>query len=278
MSRCRLRSRRPRLKVLSLSISLLASLMSVPVSQAAERWQRADVLTDSFLEVALKREYQPGSSASLTRWQVPITVWLDSQLGDARLQRQLSQVQFRHLSAITGQPLSFVSSAREANLRIAFIARDHMTHEAAAYVGKQQASTPGMRKALREGVCLTLFKTGADQAIASGLILIPVDYARQKARLVDCVVEESAQLMGLPNDSDRVFPSIFSDVTVDHWLSPLDYVLLKMLYAPELSPGMSAEQVRAALPAVIQRLAEQGELSHAVRRVRKGSLREWAGE
>ncbi|MEO1871440.1 DUF2927 domain-containing protein [Cobetia amphilecti] len=265
------------LKALGIAL-LLSSLATVSPSQAAERWQRADVLTDSFMEVALKREYQPGSSASLVRWQAPIKVRVDSQLGNSRMQRQMSEVQFRHLAAITGQPLSFVSSAREANLRIAFIARDHMTREATAYVGKQQAATPGMRKALREGVCLTLFKTGPDHAITSGLILIPADYARQKARLVDCVVEESAQLMGLPNDSDRVFPSVFSDVTVDTWLSPLDYVLLKMLYAPELSPGMSAAQVRAALPAVIQRLAEQGELSHAIRRVRQGSLREWAGD
>ncbi|KGA02064.1 hypothetical protein KP05_09215 [Cobetia amphilecti] len=256
----------------------MSSLAAVSPSQAAERWQRADVLTDSFMEVALKREYQPGSSASLVRWQAPIKVRVDSQLGNSRMQRQMSEVQFRHLAAITGQPLSFVSSAGEANLRIAFIARDHMTREATAYVGKQQAATPGMRKALREGVCLTLFKTGPDHAITSGLILIPTDYARQKARLVDCIVEESAQLMGLPNDSDKVFPSIFSDVTVDTWLSPLDYVLLKMLYAPELSPGMSAAQVRAALPTVIQRLAEQGELSHAIRRVRQGSLREWAGD
>lgn len=265
------------LKALGVAL-LLSSLAVVSPCQAAERWQRAAVLTDSFMEVALKREYQPGSSASLVRWQAPIKVRVDSQLGNSRMQRQMSEVQFRHLAAITGQPLSFVSSAGKANLRIAFIARDHMTREATAYVGKQQAATPGMRKALREGVCLTLFKTGPDHAIASGLILIPADYARQKARLVDCVVEESAQLMGLPNDSDRVFPSVFSDVTVDTWLSPLDYVLLKMLYAPELSPGMSAAQVRAALPAVIQRLAERGELSHAIRRVRQGSLREWAGD
>ena len=265
------------LKALGIGL-LLSCLATVSPSQAAERWQRAAVLADSFMEVALKREYLPGSSASLVRWQKPITVWVDSQLGDSSLQRQMSEIQFRHLSTITGHPLSFVSSAREANLRIAFIARENMTREAAAYVGKQQAAAPGMRKALREGVCLTLFKTGPDHAITSGLILIPADYARQKARLVDCVVEESAQLMGLPNDSDKVFPSVFSDVTVDTWLSPLDYVLLKMLYAPELSPGMSAAQVRAALPTVIQRLAEQGELSHAIRRVRQGSLREWAGD
>lgn len=257
---------------------LLVTLPATTTSQAAERWQRADVLTSSFMKVALKREYRPGVSAPLVRWQVPIKVNIDSQLGNTHLQDTLSKVQFRHLSVITGQPLSFVSSAKEANLRIAFISYHHMTREAAAYVGKQQASTPGMRKALREGVCLTLFKTAEDHSINSGLILIPADFARQKARLVDCVVEETAQIMGLPNDSDDVYPSVFSDVSVDTWLSPLDYVLLKMLYSPALSAGMSSAQVRAALPGVIQSLAAQGDLTHAIRRVRKGSLREWAGE
>lgn len=278
MSRYRRRCCRPRLKMLALCLPLLASLMSTPLSQAAERWQRADVLTDSFMEVALKREYQSGSHASLTRWQVPIKVWVDSQLGDSHLQRQMSEIQFRHLASITAHPLSFVSSAAQANLRIAFIPQDHMRREVTAYVGSRQAASASMRRARREGICLMLFKTGPDHAIRDGLILIPVDYARQKARLVDCVVEETAQLMGLPNDSNKVFPSVFSDVTVDRWLSPLDYVLLKMLYAPELSPGMTAEQVRAALPEVIERLSRQGDLSHAIRSVRQDSLRDWAGE
>ena len=110
------------LKALGVAL-LLSSLATASPSQAAERWQRADVLTDSFMEVALKHEYQPGSSASLVRWQAPIKVRVDSQLGNSRMQRQMSEVQFRHLAAITGQPLSFVSSAGKANLRIAFIAR-----------------------------------------------------------------------------------------------------------------------------------------------------------
>ena len=71
------------LKALGVAL-LLSSLAVVSPCQAAERWQRAAVLTDSFMEVALKREYQPGNSASLVRWQAPIKVRVDSQLGNSR--------------------------------------------------------------------------------------------------------------------------------------------------------------------------------------------------
>lgn len=257
---------------------LLAILLTATNSQAAERWQRSDVLTQSFMEVALKREYRPGKSEPLVRWQGPLRVKIDSQLGNTRLQHQLARVQLKHLASITGQPLSFVDSSQKANLRVAFISHDHMSREAAKYVGKKQVSTAGMRKALREGVCLTLFKTAADHSINSGLILIPADYARQKARLVDCIIEETAQVMGLPNDSGEVYPSVFNDLSTDTWLSPLDYLLLKMLYAPELAPGMSVDEVRQALPGIISRLTAKGELKNAVHRVRSGSLRDWLDE
>jgi hypothetical protein len=79
--------------------------------------------------------------------------------------------------------------------------------------------------------------------ISQATVIIPVDRARAHAKLLACIVEELTQVMGLPNDSDRVFPSIFNDKSTEDYLSGLDFILLKLLYHPSLHAGMDAQQV-----------------------------------
>jgi len=57
--------------------------------------------------------------------------------------------------------------------------------------------------------------------------------------------------MGLPNDSDKVFPSIFNDKSHDDYLSGLDLLLLKLLYRPEMKAGMNIKQVHHQLDKAI---------------------------
>ena len=60
----------------------------------------------------------------------------------------------------------------------------------------------------------------------------PKDYMRA------CVVEELTQVLGLPNDSDAVKPSIFNDQSRYFELTDHDRRMLKMLYDPRITPGM----------------------------------------
>ena len=54
-----------------------------------------------------------------------------------------------------------------------------------------------------------------------------------------CLEEEIAQVMGLPNDNDAVRPSLFNDDEEFALLTRHDELLLKILYDPRLSPGMT---------------------------------------
>ncbi len=67
-----------------------------------------------------------------------------------------------------------------------------------------------------------------------------------------CIHEELAQGLGLANDSPRARPSIFNDDDEFALLTSHDEELLRLLYNPALTPGMSAE---AARPIVQQLLA-----------------------
>jgi len=96
---------------------------------------------------------------------------------------------------------------------------------------------------LNSAVCFATFYLQSDSSIRKAVIVIPVDRARAKAKLPSCIVEELTQILGLINDSDKVFPSIFNDNSIDEELSPHDIRLLELLYHPRVKAGMSRDQV-----------------------------------
>jgi hypothetical protein len=58
--------------------------------------------------------------------------------------------------------------------------------------------------------------------------------------LIDhCLLEELTQSLGLPNDTDFLRPSIFSDHDTLRKLSPTDEILIRTLYHKRMFAGMT---------------------------------------
>ena len=260
---------RPRFTSRGLLALLL--LLAGHSAQADERWQSDSYLTESFMAIAMEREYGEAKQTRFARWQQPIRLLLVNESGDKPLQAEVVKVQAAHLARITGHPISMVSS--KPNLTL--IMTDYSKMK--SWANRTMGGDPSVGMALKEGLCLANFATNAKHEISRATIIIPVDYSRAKGRFLDCVVEEFTQVMGLPNDSDKVFPSIFNDNSIDSFLTGLDYVLLKMAYHPALKAGMSSDEVRAALPIALADLRAKGEIREANRRVQLQSLKSWAG-
>ncbi len=248
----------------------LAALLSCSL-QAAERWQSNDYLVQSFMEVAMKREYGHEAQVRFSRWQGPIRLKLINEFGDKALQAEVVKVQSQHLAKITGHPIQLVND----NPNLTLIMTRHQ--QMASWAGRTMRQDDSVSIALKEGICLANFATNARYEITRATIIIPVDYSRAKGRFLDCVVEELTQVMGLPNDSNKVFPSIFNDNSIDSFPTGLDYVLLKLAYHPTLRAGMTADEVRAALPIALKTLRANGDIAEANQRVQSGSLKRWAG-
>ncbi|RDL44591.1 hypothetical protein DN730_09385 [Marinomonas piezotolerans] len=244
------------------------------IAAAQERWQTDDYITESFLKIALQREYKETLYPKLIRWEKPIKLYFESDAGDAAFQKELLSVHAQHLAYITGLSIDFTDSPQNANIFVVFTQYAKMEDKVRQYIGDPNK----IRKALQEAVCLGNFSIDKRKRIQRGTILIPVDYARQKARFLDCIVEEITQLLGLPNDSNDVFPSIFNDVSIDSYLSPLDYILLKALYSPRFTPGMDVAQVVARMPTVLADLHSQREIEDAIERSQRYSLKRYLGE
>ena len=73
-----------------------------------------------------------------------------------------------------------------------------------------------------------------------------------------CIHEEISQGLGLSNDSPRARPSIFNDDDEFAFLTSHDEILLKMLYDPRLSPGLSLDEARPILQQIALELSQSG--------------------
>lgn len=259
--------------MIRLSLIIFATFLAFTVS-ATEHWQQDGYITNSFIKIALEREYKETKYPKLVRWSKSIKIFIDSDHEDAELLEKLLRVHANHLSSITGLPIRFVDTPKKANLFAVFTSHNDMENKVKQYIGNPDK----IRAALNEAICLGNFKRNSRYEITRGAIIIPVDYAREKARLLDCIVEEITQLLGLPNDSDEVFPSIFNDKSIDAFLSPLDYILLKALYSPHLKQGMNVAKTRATLPKVLVELKANNDIKEAIEKVQKGSLKSYLGE
>ena len=126
---------------------------------------------------------------------------------------------------------------------------DKLEQELPRYFGSGSAA---QRAALFRGsLCLASFAVERRKgSIMRGVAMIPVDRARGNGDLVSCVVEELTHAMGLPNDSPKVFSSIFSRKSTQAFLTGLDHLLLRMLYDPRVKPGMDENTVRPILQTI----------------------------
>lgn len=246
-------------------MSRLLPLLLVLVwpAAAAEHWQQPGYILDSFVEVALRAEYGP-DPWRLRKWRAPVRIYVEHQVSDQRLHEQLIDAHLEQLAAITGHSIRRVETPQAANVHLLLL---RQTDLAAVW----RRHTHG--EAVPHGaLCLAQIDTDAQGTIERALVAIPVDQARLHGRLVSCIVEELTQILGLPNDSERVFPSIFNDRSTDQLLSGLDLVLLTLLYDPRLDAGMGLKQVKAIAPKVIDEMAASGLIAGAARQVRQGAL------
>lgn len=247
---------------------LFCLLFGISTVSADENWKDPQYIQQSFERIVLNSEYNK-HPPQLRKWRQPIRYQFQHDVADKQLHEQLSTVHLQQLSAITGHSIEATTGNDSANLQIIF------TDEArlAGYLSSTMHLDDTTAKQLsHNSVCIANFSVNNNGEIEQALVLIPVDRARAHAKLLACIVEELTQVMGLPNDDVAVFPSIFNDRSHDNFLSGLDYVLLKLLYQPELRPGMNASQSRTAIKRIMQSPAFEQWLQQADLEVRASGL------
>jgi hypothetical protein len=266
------------MSVISSSIVMFFTLYLVvfDANAAADQpWQDQQYITDSFVKISLRREYDTNAKLDMiSKWRQPIRAYVQSDIGSSELQKEMVAVQLNHLASITGHRAGFVKDVKKANLIVFFLLKKDMK-DSIKSLGLYDS---GSDEILKYAACIANVKAAGKGEIVSAVIHIPVDSTRSSGLFLNCVVEEITQVMGLLNDSADVYPSIFNDRSIDGYLSGLDYVLLKLLYHPKIKPGMREDKVRAIVSEIFVELDDANLISDASTKVRPNSMRIWSGE
>ena len=239
--------------------------MLIPTLTPVADWKNLTYITQAFSEIALKNEYDVAKHR-VRKWRIPVRVFVEHQVGDRALHTQLVRMHLVHLAEITGHDIQLVDTLLDANLHLVFTRQSQWESEVTRLMG------PSSAKNVHGSVCMAKFALNAKSEIERAWVIIPVDQAQMHGKLVACVVEEITQVLGLPNDSEKVFPSIFNDKTPQDLLTGLDFILLKLLYNPSIRAGMTAAEVKAPLQFLLEQWQRDGTLIHADKTVRQGQL------
>lgn len=249
-------------------LSVMLLLMLFPLSASANgtsSWQNAAFIEQAFEQVALKNEYDT-KTHRVRKWLAPVSLFIEHDIGDVALHRQLVDMHLAHLASITGHPMALVNDSKFANITLVFTRQSHWH----AWVNRLMG--PQASEHLQGAVCIGHFSANSQGEMQQAFVVIPVDQAVMHGKLVACVVEEITQVLGLPNDSDKVYPSIFNDKTPQDLLTGLDGVLLKLLYSDAVKAGMTAAQVKPVVHTLVSQYLQDGTVANADALIRQGKL------
>ena len=104
-------------------------------------------------------------------------------------------------------------------------------------------------------------------------VFIPDNIAPYRLRL--CLIEEIAQALGPANDFYGLGDSIFNDDAAHIWPTRLDYLMLRVLYAPGMRTGQSREETLLTARTALDRLNPHGRGAPPLKRLRPQIYDNW---
>lgn len=219
-------------------------------------WQDTGYIEKSFYNIVLDSEYERLSPV-VRKWNQPLRVWMSSQAGNGRQQAHYLTQHFHQLSKITGLPIHFVPIAKQANVRVYFAEGAELKH-----IASREMSSVAVNN-LSHSYCLGQIRFNRKAEITRGTVVVDVAKSEANQKLLPCIVEELTQMLGVINDSAAVHPTIFSDISNEDFLTGLDYLLLKLLYSPQVKAGMRAEQLSPILQDQLEEWEQAGVIHRA---------------
>ena len=230
-----------------------AALFSAP---GVDRERLIDTLTRTFDDVVFGSELSPKTrSKVIAKWQGPIGIEIQGRV--TKRHAQFLETHLRTLADLTG-------------LRFHQLKKNKATSE----IGMQKISfvfvrraemgaikIPGVdpliikRLALEGGCYFLSFKKPPERIVLS---IVVVNVERNIRNLNACLLEELVQSLGLPNDTNIMRPSVFSDRNRLTKLSPSDRALVLALYDPRMKAGLARDKAVSLAQALFRKMATGG--------------------
>lgn len=228
---------------LFLTVLLFCLAMARPV-MAEELRPQVDDLVAHFIQVVFGVEYAAISTKPevVSKWAGPV-VGINVQGRTSPQRIALASRHVHSLATLTGLKFrSFKPGDTIPSIDLVFMKRADMGNIKGAgldpAVIRSMASDPTM-------VCYFLVWHSPPEVIVKALVVANID--ADLALLDACLLEELTQVMGLPNDVQAYWTSMFNPNDKSTVHSPWDALYIKTLYDPRLKPAMTPTEAAAVV-------------------------------
>jgi hypothetical protein len=237
---------------IAIALALLAPALDTACAQTIitpqrEKKQFTDAeIADGFFRVAIGAEFHlAGRVDRIRKFDRPVRVFLDNKARPDRRKRM------REIVADIGTRIEHIDIAMterrdEANVIVTLVRDRELYRTISSFYGAERAKE--IRRAI-DPQCLSSFTKRDDFAILSSNVILAVDAGNFV--FLDCAYEELLQALGPINDTGAVPWTTFNDeISMGHF-GVYDQYLLNILYHPRVKPGMTEDEVKALLPAIL---------------------------
>ena len=221
--------------------------LNVPLSR--------DQLIRNFDVIVFHNEFDGQTDRRLRKWVVPVRLYLDIHSGDRKLIEFAVEQHVEHLVGITQYYIAIAADPAQANVIVVF------DNESALDQIRRDYFPPkfDIKQVMQTNLCIGQYQSNESYEIVHAVVVIPVDRVMAAGRLEACVVEEITQILGLPNDSDDVNPSVFNDDSAEIELTNHDILLVKLLFDPRLRAGMPRAEALANVREILEEMGYRGD-------------------
>ncbi len=199
---------------------------------------------DYFKTIVFGAEYDKKQASTIIyKWQGPVRIYL--QYSGVKPNPQYREFIKDHaitLRRVTRLPILLIGNPKLANIKIIFVKRARM-----GKLKLPQVSPKMLTRLASPGGCyFVAYKSGPGKKQAGRIhsSIIVVNAERDISGINHCLLEEIVQSIGMPNDSNKLRPSIFSDKDRLFELSPVDKIMLRVLYDNKMKMGMKPKQAQ----------------------------------
>ncbi len=225
-------------------------------------------LVENFIRIALFEEFAnvggrlvaQQTPSQLHRWNSPIRmkVIFGDSVPLAQRSRDSANITSyaRRLGQISGLPIT-MTDGTNANFHVFMVNEDERRNigpQLRAIIPDISAGAVSTVENMRRTTfCLVFARDPGDDGSYTEAVAVIRGEHPDLLRL-SCIHEELAQGLGLSNDSPMARPSIFNDDEEFGLLTTHDELLLRMLYDPRLTSGMTAEEARPIVEVIATEL------------------------
>ncbi len=239
---------------MALAISTIGMAVTPPASaepaaiaarQRTERKSFSDhEIVDGFMKTAFGAEYHlAGRVDRIRKYEVPVRVFAT---GRADRKAQMVKIVADIATHVRHLDISMADSKDDANVLVTLVRDRDLFRTISGFYGRERARE--IKNSL-DPQCLSGFRKNERFEIEHSDVILTVDAG--DFVFLDCAYEELLQSLGPINDTATVPWTMFNDNVSKGYFDVYDQYLLNLLYDPRIKAGMTVQEVKAVLPAVL---------------------------